>query len=291
MLNEILNSLETTQEHQAELETFRSNAIKVFSDGAYDGRNKVLWLFQKADGKLTRNKFYRIKRLAKALYNGLYDKGLVVAETVSFVENISHSDIDMETEISGYYFASIDDILGFIDEVSIAANIDDDSPQNIKAIVILSWFGFSREDMIKIKKADLHSYDSTIVFGNFKAVLPPHIFEVLSQYASADYCVGKNGRMYGYMDSPYLFRSRKSIQMNARSVSSTVARFNDVASEHFINKIKLQAVSMNGIFFAMVEDGVVECDQETAARYFPFAENGQLVYYRVMYDKWRATYY
>lgn len=290
LIKKYLELLDNNRDYPVEFERFKENAAALFADGFFDDKERVVWLF-KFDEKLPRNKFYRIKRWVKILYQAFEEDGLIRPQTREYADNIMLSDIDIQDEISCFFFRDLDSILSFIDEVTRSYVGPDykECCMDIRSMVILAWHGFETSDMSVAKKSSIRVADGEVVIGDKKVSIEKKYLTILSAYAdSVDY-IGIGGRKYEYPESNKLFRSRLSGDRDENSLYIAVSYFNSAASEKFAHNIRMQSIQTNRLFYQMHSDGVLPDDMEAFAKYYTEGEK-KIYFTQVLYQKWVETY-
>ena len=291
LIKKYLELLDDDFGHPREFERFKKNTESILSDGVFDDKEKVVWLF-KFDEKLPRNKFYRIKRWVKPLYQALEEDGLIRSQTSEYAGGIKFSNLDIEDEITCFYFRDLDAILGFIDEVARSCVGPDykDCCMDIRSMAILAWYGFETSEMSMAQKSSIRVMDDEVVIGDKRVSVKKKYIQILSAYANSVSYIGMGGRRYDYPESDKLFRSRFSGDRIEGNLHGAVSYFNTAASEKFAHKIHIQAIQTNRLFYQMHSDGVSPDDLDAFAKYY--AEGEKKIYYsQVLYQKWIETYY
>lgn len=287
MTKKYLELLVDDRGYPRELERFKENATALFADGVYDDEEKVVWLF-KFDEKLPRNKFYRIKRWVKSLYQALEEDGIVMSQTREYADGITLSDLNIQDEINCFFFRDLDAMLGFIDEVARSYVGPDykECCMDIRSLVILAWHGFETSDMSVAKKSSVRVADGEVVIDDKRFFMDRKYLTILSTYANSVGYIGMGGRRYDYQESDKLFRSRYMAEGNFRKI---VAHFNEAVPEKFTHKISVRSIHTNRLFYQMYSDGVLPDDTDAFAKYYADGEK-KIYFTRVLYQKWVETY-
>lgn len=276
------------------LEVIVRKIEEVFADDDFRNNTRACELFY-INGKIGKAQFFRMKKYVKELYEWLFEQGKVTHEQREYVSSLTMDDVISDEEIRSCYFSSLDGALDFVRAVGRRCGLnDEDDLLMIKSIVILSWYGLERSEMVGIRKGDLSVADKTVLLHNGNSVvLQADHFNILKRFSELDVHRGfPTGRRQVYEYSPYLMRASRSLQMDKEKITQAIKRFNVVAIDHFGHRISTRALQNNGAFFRILESGetdpraltviiknIVGCDRHAA------------FWYKVMYEKWKNIFY
>lgn len=276
------------------LEIIIKKIEEVFADDNFRHNSRACELFYITD-KISKAQFFRMKKYVKELYDWLFELGKVTQEQREYVASLTMDDVISDEEIRSCYFSNLDGALDFVRAVGRRCGLDEeDDLLMIKSIVILSWHGLERSEMVKIKKSDLAVADKTVLFRNREPiVLPTEYFNILHRFAELDMHRGfPTGKRQVYEYSPYLMRASRSIQMDKDKVSQAVKRFNVVAIDQFGQRLSTKALQNNGAFCRMLESGEQDSRALTVAvKNIVGCDRHAAFWYKVMYEKWKNIFY
>lgn len=276
-------------------EAICNKIAEVFPAGDFSKKEDACLLFN-VTGKIGKAQFFRMKKYVKELYDWLFEQGLATQEQIDYVSSLTIDDVTSDEEIRSFYFKDLDSALDFVRTVGGRCGLNDDNDLLlIKAIVILSWYGFDRSEMIEIKKADLDIQNYAIRRQNIKlTVFDSKHFETLHQLSIREVHRGfPEGRTVTYASSPYLMRTARTAQMNVDKVSQVIKRFNGVAAERLVSKHKfsINALQNNGIFYEVLRQRTEENSLTEVVLNITGCDRPAASWYKAMFERWEAVYY
>lgn len=267
---------------------------EVFPNDDFRNSSKACDLFY-ITSKVSKAQFFRMKKYAKELYDWLYEQGAVDQNSCKYVASLTIDDVLSAGEIRRCYFSDLDEALGFVRSVGRQCGLnEEDDLLMIKSIVVLSWHGVERSEMVDIKKRDLIIESrSVLIDGKTPIVLQQKYFNILWRFATIDVHRGfPTGKRQTYADSVYLMRVSKTVQMDKDKVSQAIKRFNAIAIDRFGHQLSTRALQNNGVFCRMLEGekqdshalimaakDIIGCDRHAA------------FWYKIMYEKWKNIFY
>ena len=212
--------------------------------------DKICKLFYGKGRSVSKSQYYRKRKIIKLFYDWLYEQGAVDKETVRRVYDIQLDDVVTDYELSRYFFKDLNEVLEFIRMVGTSQGFDDpDDLLNIKAIVILLWYGVELSEIVGIKKSDLNRNDNTVKVGQKSFPIEPEHMSMLCRFSDIDIYKGfPSQKQQVYVSSPYLLRSAKQPLMIPNNVQCAFRRFNLVASQ-FGRELSVLNIRKNGVFW------------------------------------------
>ena len=219
-----------------------ANNIQTLSYSAKYKRGK------KSDIGMT--KLYILKPFLVNFVDWLNEQGFIenYEELNKFISTLTPENMLSEDNMSQTYFKSIEDVIKFIDYIgeqcfnSLARtkkNFDFyDSTDDLlftKAIAILSWNGYTYEQMIQMKKEDVCIRGNTNYFINKPTRKNISFFEyrILKNFIQSDSHRGiPSGRLIKYNNNEMLLRPQKArLEMVPNAIVCHLARFNEYAAK------------------------------------------------------------
>ena len=247
---------------------------------------------------LSKARFYTARKQLILLYTWLYNDGFEVTEQISQLDKLRFNDVMTRSKITKSYFRNLDDVLDFVSRIGGKNEL-----LQFKSIVILSWFGVTRDEMVEIRKSDLKTDGFRIVFPiRDPLTLPKKYFDIISKCANADVYQGLNtGRTYTCKQSVYLLRSYKLKKLQGRSISDLFLEFNRFISKNNIH-IELNMTELNNNrYLCMIKNNLdsltEEGDSNSESLLTRVITNStgcdisRVYWYKDLYASWIDTYY
>lgn len=280
------------------------NNIKILSYSAKYSSGK------KADVGIT--KLYILKTFLINFADWLNTQNLIenYDELVKYITSLTPEKMLSEDSMAQIYFKSIDDVISFIDNIGqncfnqIAATKKgfDSYDRNedllfIKTIAILSWRGYSYEEMLQIKKEDVCIRGNTnyCIIKPIRKNISILEYKILQNFASATEQRGlPSGRLTKYNNTNMLLRPQKSKQILVpNAIVCNLNRFNDYASS--INSpflLNTKALTKSG-FYVMLHDTCKNNDDSITQNIMRLknCDYTQAFRARQYYEIWRKMFY
>lgn len=263
----------------------------------YDRIAAIYDAFYASSTKLSRDKFFKVKRIVVKLAVWLHAQSLITEEYLTAVSKISIFDIDQISCITQNYFASLDDVLDFVSTVGGFAGLDGRNDLlQLKSIIILAWHGVERSDMIELKKSELAREDRSVYIASRrqKIFLDERSFDILYRYSIIDeykdFPCGNRSRTL--KPSLYLMRSYTSPKLKRENnISVLIAKFNKFAEELNLKSNRIIAISSlhhNGVLYKMLScntfdmkeiERIASCDSLKGRWYVRMFKYWKKIYY------------
>lgn len=197
---------------------------------------------------VSRSQYQRIKELLLYVLNYYdIDKSIIP----------SRDEVIKSSQMSGF-FGDLNSALSFVDEIgrhTIVGYNSSNGLVRIKSIVILSWLGFSPEEIVNLVYSDI-KFDKTAYIQkcNEKIELPNELFRILSlQAESTDVMTFPRGRIYTYkIQTEYLIKNRSGERMLVDHLHHLFKQFNEVANSSSV--LSFKGLKISSLFVRIYED-------------------------------------
>jgi len=226
--------------------------------------------------------FYRRKKALLALYEVLFERGLVDSPVVSYVDSLTFESFSLKAETDACYFSTLDAAINFVEFVGQQYGCSPDDVSNISSVILLSWYGLSPEEIVDIKKEIIPNDGPVKIkvpfYGLEERTLDDRSTHILKVWRDVyDHSPFPSSKLQHLVDSEYLMRSAKSEKMSANNLFCMIRRFNEEGVQYG-KKISLNAVKKNGLFDRVWEcklsgspmktiQSLTGCDKQTAFGY------------------------
>jgi hypothetical protein len=197
--------------------------------------------------------YRRRKAYARLLYVQLCEEGVVNPDLLDYIDNHQFDMIEKNDQLETYYFASLDDAFDRISLTASSHELNAESDLDLyKAIVILLWCRgkIAPKDIFDIRKSDL-CFDPMGVFIKGELVrLPERAWHILDRFAGSDcYRTFPSGKVYPFVESPYLLRTSQRAQMDSKSLENILRKFNHSDGyKRGFKELSLSCLPVNGAF-------------------------------------------
>lgn len=185
--------------------------------------------------RLSKTTFFRLKLFLKNLYADYAKTQIVRPETIQFIEKLSMADVVGETELTRYYFANLDDIIHYITYIGARVGLGQKTDMlNLKAYVVILWYGFTPNQAMEILKADLNNDKNAVLLREYDRliIMEPKHYEIVRLFSEIDvYHSFPSHKTQRLKTSQYLFRGERYETQNANRLSQVVMAFNDEAAK------------------------------------------------------------
>lgn len=254
----------------------------------FSSTKNIVSLFYGDNNKLGRALYQKRKRIICILYDWLYEQGAIEENIAKWVHEVQYSDIISEREIMRFYFANLDEALGYITTVGKSVGMGDETDLlNVKTIVILAWHGFDVDEMLNLKKSDLLVDDGIIKLNGREISVCPRHMKILSLFAKTDrHCGFPTQRQQNYKDSIYLMRSAYQDHMTPNNIWCTLRRFN-VVGVNYDMELSVLCLRRCGLF-RRIYDEKSEKSINTLIQREIQCDTAFAVGYKELYEKWKA---
>lgn len=177
----------------------------------------------------------------------LIEQGLPMDGALSDLESIRFEDISAEaTEV---YLKNIATLRSCIDiAIQSKGAVDITVYDQPAAILYLSWYGFSKEQMMELEKTDV--METGVMMDGKLIEMEPFVMRVIHRYCESEgyYKESKGLTFRKYQDSAYLFRSPVNAQLSEKQLRLSVLR---LAKDTGFKVLSIKTVYDSGIFFRM----------------------------------------
>lgn len=207
-----------------------------------------------ADGRM-------LVRYKSILRNFLtYCDGNATEEQLEDLSRVSYKDISIG--LDNCIFKNFQDLWDTLEyDLSQFPRELDASYDTARAIIYLTFYGVSKEELIEIKKDDLKENENKIIVGEREVEIDPQLSRFLGYYKnSAGYKVSaKSGslKFCWYKDTDYLLRNKTSEKLNTNTVFQTVSKLN----RNIDAGISLVAVAKSGRMYRYLKSGKMPYDR------------------------------
>lgn len=219
----------------------------------YNNFSSIDLLIKSGSVKLKITAYRRRKAYTTILYSHLYEEGGVYSKALEYVSNHQFSMAGKDEQLNSYYFASLDNALNRLFSTANAHGFNAESDLDLyKAIVILLWCRgkIAPKDIFDIRKSDLCSDPMGVFIGGELIRLSKRAWCILDRFAGSDcYRTFPSGKVYPFVESPYLLRTSQRVQMDSKSLENIIRKFNhsDEYKRGF-KELSLSCLPVNGAF-------------------------------------------
>lgn len=271
------------------IDVFYKTVLEVFGEDnqSFEDRNKVCKLFYGKSFSLSKAQYYRKRNLVRNLYDWLAEQGVVSEDFRKEVYELRLQDVVSDAELYRHYFKDLDEALNFVTFIgSINGMGEPNDMLNIKAIVILSWYQVDLDELLELRKTDLHPETNTVVVNERPIQLAVKHFDVLKRFAEIDVHKGfPSQKKQIYMSSPFLIRSARQISLNQNNIQKAIQRFNVVAAEYG-KELSILSMRRNGVFSQVYASGDKKT-VNTLIKELLGCDNAFAFGYKEFYERWK----
>lgn len=201
--------------------------------------------------RLSRTTFSRLKTFLKNMYSDYSETQQVKPETIQFIDGLSMTDVVGETELTRYHFANLDDIMHYIAYIGARVGLNYATDMlNLKAYVVLLWYGFTPKQAVEILKSDLDNVKNAVLLREYDRliVMEPRHYETIKLFAEIDVCRSfPNQKTQHLKMSKYLFRGERQETQSATRLSQVVMAFNEEAAKGG-KLLSIHAIPRNALY-------------------------------------------
>lgn len=270
-------------------DTFCATVSDVFGGDEPDFENisLICQLFYGKGKGVSKAQYYRKRKFVRLFYEWLHEQGLVSQDILEKVCSLRLGDVVTDYELTHYYFKNLDGALDFVHAVGVATGLGEyDDLLNIKAVVILSWYQVSLNELQELRKSALQLDTCTVLVGEKRIQLTLDHFNILKRFAELDVHRGFPSRKQQiYMSSPFLMRSARQVSLNPNNIQKAIQRFNSVAVKHG-KELSVLNLRRNGIFSQVYAAGN-EKTANTLIQELTGCDTAFAVGYKEFYEKWK----
>lgn len=250
---------------------------KVYEDEHFESNERFRNLFYSSN-KMCRKTFFNFKKYAVEFYEWLYEQGRVTLEQKELVSSLTYEDVMSSEEIDRYYFKSLHDVMSLID--SAQSRLKENCDISIlKTVSVLSWYDYSMEAMIDLKKDNLNKNRNSIIYSGAETIVEEEYMSILSDYAEQKSYISSAGKVFYYVPSSYLLRTNRSEQVNPNIIYQNIKKLNSVLGEYFGKNISLVSLRNNGEFYRIYTYNINHQ-----------GDHSFTAWHKVMYQKWKDKY-
>lgn len=243
-----VNNVESYIRH---LETIIEN--RTIEDALTDKKILCKSFYTQNAGSISKAHYYRVKGYILNLleYFGIDNK----------ITPPTHQEVLSDRE-KIIYFRDLDDLLRLIDAVG-RYRLDSYDPMTdlmlIKSLVVLSWYGFSSQEIMTMEISSVKDVDnqSVVVFGEKRIKLEERHLKILQRFASVDSYHGlPNGRLIMLnTNSNLLFRpAGTSTTLRKEYLTQALDRFNASIPVTMNFAIYFRILRKNALFLEVYND-------------------------------------
>ena len=257
------------------------------------------------------NTFNRTKSIVLKFITHLYNNNLLDEKDakIAFVNSIKYEDIMHLYNSSNVLYKDLKSVIDELDKIGayhfsilkesnpkVADYIPNEQLLHIKAIVILSWYGFIAKEMIEIEKSNVvHIRDEYYIKHNkTKVTISQFAYNILQLYIKAkSHRTVPGYRLINYKDSSKLIRL-KSKKVTVPTLNNFVKVFNEyISTTPFDIRISFTTLKQCNIFnkiYQKVSTSKVTPFQ-AAKLYNPDDDNSSIFYLVNKYKLWKNLFY
>ncbi len=265
-------------------------------------------------GTVALSTFRNTKARLRKYIEQLNSDGIISAEAVSALEEISYDMIEFGTAFSNRFFKDFGDLQWELDMVLQAADkIDNAIFFPAFSAVYLAWCGLTLQETLDMKREDIGT--NYINVGNRTIIPNATIMAYLNEYKNAAnyYVQAKAEIELWYKESPWLMRTYKSEHISRSSLSTIISHlsaYDEVKTRKFnedTQKYETETVRRNrgftydkvywsGAFYrAYIYEGqngkVSAADKETLAILFPKSRGRKAADSFKLYQEYKNYFY
>jgi hypothetical protein len=182
------------------------------------------------------------------------------SNTLSLIESIRHSDIDIENDVESYYFFSYDEFHYTVDKhIDIVCGYHNQISRLLtKVFLTLGWFGITLDDALQIRKSDVDP-EGNINVNGVLFQLPAKVQKLVLQFKDMEEftVLAANGKQMTFtmVDSGYLFRTTTT---DVVSKSGIRVKIKELSTEETFSytdkKLSFEKVAVSGVFYRALQD-------------------------------------
>ncbi len=174
--------------------------------------------------------FETYRRILYRLMEYLVDNGAMTAKSMKQIHTITYFEITNGTKYINYYFKDLSEFKTSIEDTIRLINPDPckDTLLTARCVLYLLWHGFMLEEIVELKKSDLHPQTQSIYHAGLRLEIPidAECFQWISYYAFSDSFLMETPKQRVrcfYMESPYVFRTNRTEQCTNLHLRQTIS--------------------------------------------------------------------
>lgn len=193
----------------------------------------------------------------------MVQQGSMSIEQLSEFSDILYDDLDHSNSFMLYYFKNFNELYSILEqtiECHLGENEENGEFDTLRCAVYLSWYGFTLEELIMIKKSDVSLTEAMIYKGLQRKPtrIGDNAMSYIRKYAEREsYRSRKFGRADGvemrYKDSEFLFRSCKSDRLTVQQINA-MTRYTNPYADEVGKRFAFGKIYQSGLYYRIYLD-------------------------------------